>query len=152
MISTAFMKKVISLLIIAFVFFVAGYRYSAALYGEELAELREDYARRAVELQEEYRAKERFAKDSMVAAWEQRDAAYARLRERGAELERVRGEADAARRRLSSAGAATCKSERKQLERCADLLSSGAGLLERGVELSAKSAIDKDAIVKMVNY
>ena len=149
MISTAFMKKVISLLIIAFVFFVAGYRYSAALYGEELAELREDYARRAVELQEEYRAKERFAKDSMVAAWEQRDAAYARLRERGAELERVRGEADAAKRRLSSAGAATCATERKQLARCAGLLERGYGLLERGVELSSRTAIDKDVIVKI---
>lgn len=144
------MKKVISLLIIAFVFFVAGYRYSAALYGEELAELREDYARRAVELQEEYRAKERFAKDSMVAAWEQRDAAYARLRERGAELERVRGEADAAKRRLSSAGAATCKSEREQLARSAELLERCGCLLERGVELSSRVAIDKDTIVKLV--
>ena len=144
------MKKVISLLIIAFVFFVAGYRYSAALYGEELAELREDYARRAVELQEEYRAKERFAKDSMVAAWEQRDAAYARLRERGAELERVRGEADAAKRRLSSAGAATCKSEREQLARSAELLERCGCLLERGVELSSRVAIDKDTLVKLV--
>lgn len=131
-------------------FFFGGYQYAAALYGEELAELREDYARRAVELQEEYRAKERFAKDSMVAAWEQRDAAYARLRERGVELERVRGEADAARRRLSSAGAATCKSEREQLARSADLLERCGCLLERGVELSSRTAIDKDVIVKIV--
>ena len=131
-------------------FFFGGYQYAAALYGEELAELREDYARRAVELQEEYRAKERFAKDSMVAAWEQRDAAYAKLRERGVELERVRGEADAARRRLSSAGAATCKSEREQLARSADLLERCGCLLERGVELSSRTAIDKDVIVKIV--
>ena len=131
-------------------FFFGGYQYAAALYGEELAELREDYARRAVELQEEYRAKERFAKDSMAAAWEQRDAAYARLRERGVELERVRGEADAARRRLSSAGAATCKSEREQLARSADLLERCGCLLERGVELSSRTAIDKDVIVKIV--
>lgn len=139
----------IALLAVAFFF---GYKYASSVYGEQIAELREDYARRAVELQEEYRAKERFAKDSMVAAWEQRDAAYARLRERGAELDRVRGEAGAARRRLSSAGAATCKSEREQIARCAGLLERGCGLLERGVDLSAKSAIDKDAIVKMVNY
>lgn len=130
--------------------FVSGYRYAAALYEADIATLKEDYARRAVELQEEYRAKERFAKDSMVAAWEQRDAAYARLRERGAELERVRGEADAAKRRLSSASAATCKSEREQLARCAGLLERGYGLLERGVELSSRTAIDKDAIVKIV--
>ena len=139
----------IALLAVAFFF---GYKYASSVYGEQIAELREDYARRAVELQEGYRAKERFAKDSMVAAWEQRDVAYARLRERGAELDRVRGEAGAARRRLSSAGAATCKSEREQIARCAGLLERGCGLLERGVDLSAKSAIDKDAIVKMVNY
>ena len=141
--------RILAVLAMGAAFFFGGYQYAAALYGEELAELREDYARRAVELQEEYRAKERFAKDSMVAAWEQRDAAYARLRERGVELERVRGEADAARRRLSSAGAVTCKSEREQLARCAGLLERGYGLLERGVELSSRTAIDKDVIVKI---
>ena len=144
------MRKIITLVISVITLFFAGYQYAAALYGKELAELREDYAMRAVELQEEYRAKERFAKDSMVAAWEQRDAAYARLRERGAELERVRGEADAAKRRLSSAGAVTCKSEREQLARCAGLLERGCGLLERGVDLSSRIAIDKDALVKIV--
>ena len=142
--------KIVAVPAMGAAFFFGGYQYAAALYGEELAELREDYARRAVELQEEYRAKERFAKDSMVAAWEQRDAAYAKLRERGVELERVRGEADAARRRLSSAGAATCKSEREQLARSADLLERCGCLLERGVELSSRTAIDKDVIVKIV--
>lgn len=139
-----------AVLVVGAAFFFGGYQYAAALYGEELAELREDYARRAVELQEEYRAKERFAKDSMVAAWEQRDAAYARLRERGVELDRVRGEADAAKRRLSSAGAATCKSEREQLARSAELLERCGCLLERGVELSSRVAIDKDTIAKLV--
>ena len=137
----------IALLAVAFFF---GYKYASSVYGEQIAELREDYAMRAVELQEEYRAKERFAKDSMVAAWEQRDAAYARLRERGAELERVRGEADAAKRRLSSASAATCKSEREQLARSAELLGRCGCLLGRGVELSSRTAIDKDAVVKIV--
>ena len=139
-----------AVLVVGAAFFFGGYQYAAALYGEELAELREDYARRAVELQEEYRAKERFAKDSMVAAWEQRDAAYARLRERGVELDRVRGEADAAKRRLSSAGAATCKSVREQLARSAELLERCGCLLERGVELSSRVAIDKDTIAKLV--
>lgn len=139
-----------AVLVVGAAFFFGGYQYAAALYGEELAELREDYARRAVELQEEYRAKERFAKDSMVAAWEQRDAAYARLRERGVELDRGRGEADAAKRRLSSAGAATCKSEREQLARSAELLERCGCLLERGVELSSRVAIDKDTIAKLV--
>lgn len=144
------MKREIGYIALLAVAFFFGYKYASSVYGEQIAELREDYARRAVELQEEYRAKERFAKDSMVAAWEQRDAAYARLRERGAELERVRGEAGAARRRLSSAGAATCKSEREQIARSAELLERCGCLLERGVELSSRVAIDKDTIVKLV--
>lgn len=139
-----------AVLVMSVAFFFFGYQYAAALYGKDIAALREDYARRLVEVQEEYRAKERFAKDSMVAAWEQRDAAYARLHERGADLDRVRREADAARRRLSSASEATCQSEREQLARCASLLERSSGLLERGIDLSAKSAIDKDAIVKMI--
>lgn len=142
--------KIVAVLAMGAVFFFGGYQYAAALYGEELAELREDYARQTVAVQEEYRAKERFAKDSMVAAWEQRDAAYARLRERGAELERVRCEADAAKRRLSSAGAATCRFEREQLARSAELLERCGCLLERGVELSSRTAIDKDSLVKLV--
>lgn len=144
------MKREIGYIVLLAVAFFFGYKYASSIYGEQIAELREDYASRAVELQEEYRAKERFAKDSMVAAWEQRDAAYARLRERGAELERVRGEADAAKRRLSSASAATCKSEREQLARSAELLGRCGCLLGRGVELSSRTAIDKDAVVKIV--
>lgn len=144
------MKREIGYIALLAVAFFFGYKYASSVYGEQIAELREDYVSRAVELQEEYRAKERFAKDSMVAAWEQRDAAYARLRERGAELERVRGEADAAKRRLSSASAATCKSEREQLARSAELLGRCGCLLGRGVELSSRTAIDKDAVVKIV--
>lgn len=137
----------IALLAVAFFF---GYKYASSIYGEQIAELREDYARRLVELQEEYRAKEQYAVESMRLAWEQRDAAYARLRERGAELDRVRGEAGAARRRLSSAGAATCSAEREHLARSAELLERCGCLLERGVELSSRVAIDKDTIVKLV--
>lgn len=138
----------IAVLVTAFFF---GYRFAASVFGEEIAQLKEEYAVKVVEVQEEYRAKERFALQSMADAWEQRDAAYARLRDRGVELDRLRGEADAARRRLSSASAATCKSEREQLARSAELLARCGCLLERGVELSSRTAIDKDAVVKIVS-
>lgn len=146
------MKREIGYIALLAVAFFFGYKYASSIYGEQIAELREDYARRLVELQEEYRAKEQYAVESMRLAWEQRDAAYARLRERGAELERVRNEASSARNRLSRTTKDSCHAEREQLARCAALLERGCGLLERGVDLSAKSAIDKDAIVKMVNY
>lgn len=131
--------------------FVAGYQYAAALYGEDIAALREDYATRAQSLEIKYREKERNYAQSLVEAWEVRDAALARADDLTGDVERVRKQADAARRRLSGAGPDSCKSEREQLARCTDLVERGAELVRRGVELSERTAIDKDAVVKIVS-
>ena len=131
--------------------FAAGYRYSAALYGADIAALREDYATRAQSLEVKYREKERGYAQSLVDALEARDKALARADDLGADLERVRKQAADAKRRLSAAGAGTCKSEREQLARCADLVERGTELVRRGVELSERTAIDKDAVVKIVS-
>ena len=144
------MKKGLVAVAAFFLAFVGGYRYASALYESDIAKMKEEFAASSAAVSEEYRAKERFAIQSMADAWDQRDAAYALLRERESDFKRLRSEADSAKRRLSSVSSGACKTERKQLERCSDLLSSGAGLLERGVELSAKSAIDKDTIVRIV--
>lgn len=131
--------------------FAAGYRYSAALYGADIAALREDYATRAQSLEVKYREKERGYAQSLVDAWEARDKALARVDDLGADLERVRKQAADARSRLSATGAGTCDAERKQLARCAGLLERGTELVRRGVELSERVAIDKDAIAKIVS-
>ena len=131
--------------------FVAGYQYAAALYGQDIAELREDYATRAQALEAKYREKERTYAQSLVEAWEVRDAALARASDLSGDLDRVRREAAAARSRLSAARAGACESEREQLARCAVLVERGAELVRRGVELSERTAIDKDAVVKIVS-
>ena len=131
--------------------FVAGYQYAAALYGEDIAALREDYATRAQSLEIKYREKERTYAQSLVDAWEARDKALARVDDLGADLERVRKQAADARSRLSATGAGTCDAERKQLARCADLLERGTELVRRGVELSERTAIDKDAMAIIVS-
>ena len=130
---------------------VAGYQFAAALYGQDIAELREDYATRARELEEQYREKESLANAKVRAAWEERDIALARANDLSDDVARVRLEADAARRRLSAVTAGSCDAERKQLARCADLLERGTELVRRGVELSERTAIDKDAIAKIVS-
>lgn len=130
--------------------FVAGYQYAAALYGEDMAALREDYAARAQSLEIKYREKERTYAQSLVDAWEARDKALARVDDLGADLERVRKQAADARRRLSASSAGSCDAERKQLARCADLVERGAELVRRGVELSERTAIDKDSVVQLV--
>lgn len=131
--------------------FVAGYQYAAALYGEDIAALREDYATRAQSLEIKYREKERTYAQSLVDAWEVRDAALDRASDLSGDLDRVRLEADAARRRLSGTTSDTCKLERERLARCADLLERGTELVRRGVELSERTAIDKDAIAMIVS-
>ena len=143
------MKRVL-LVFVMVVSFVAGYQFAAALYGEDIAALREDYAARAQSLEIKYREKERTYAQSLVDAWEARDKALARVDDLGADLERVRKQAADARRRLSAAGSDTCKSERKLLERGAELVERGSGLLERCVQLAERTSIDKDAITKIV--
>lgn len=131
--------------------FAAGYRYSAALYGADIAALREDYATRAQSLEVKYREKERGYAQSLVDAWEARDKALARVDDLGADLERVRKQAADARSRLSATGSGTCDAERERLARCAGLVERGAELVRRGVDLSERVAIDKDAIAKSVS-
>lgn len=131
--------------------FGGGYRYAAALYGEDIAALREDYAEQARILEEKYRATEQKQTQALVAAWQERDAALARADRLSGDVERVRKQAADARRRLSAAGSDTCDAERKQLARCADLLERGTELVRRGVELSERTAIDKDAVVKIMS-
>lgn len=131
--------------------FVAGYQYAAALYGEDIAALREDYATRAQSLEIKYREKERNYAQSLVDAWEERDAALARVDDLTGDVERVRKQADAARRRLSGAGPDSCKSCREQLARCSGIVVRGAELVKRGVELSERTAIDKDAMAMIVS-
>lgn len=142
-------RELVAVLAMGVTLFVGGYRYAAAIYGEDIAELREDYASRAQQLEEKYREKERATAQSLVDAWEARDAALARASDLSGDLDRVRLEADAARRRLSGAGPNSCKSCREQLARCSGIVVRGAELVKRGVELSERAAIDKDAVVKM---
>ena len=129
--------------------FIGGYQFAAALYGEDLATLKEDYATRAQSLEVKYREKERTYAQSLVEAWEVRDAALARIDDLGADLERVRKQAADAKRRLSAAAGGTCNAEREQLARCTDLVERGADLVSRGVELSERTSIDKDAVVHL---
>ncbi len=143
--------KYVAVLVLSAAFFVGGYQYAAALYGADIAALREDYATRAHALEVKYREKEKVQYQSLVAAWEERDRALSRVADLGADVERVRKQAADARRRLSAAGSDSCKSCREQLARCAGLLERGAGVVGRCAGVGERIAIDKDAVVKIVS-
>lgn len=143
--------KYVAVLVASAAFFVAGYQYAAALYTKDIEEMRRDYAERSQATEEKYRAHEQKQTQALVAAWEERDAALARADRLSGDVERVRKQADAARRRLSASSAGSCDAERKQLARCAGLLERGTELVRRGVELSERTAIDKDAMAIIVS-
>lgn len=143
--------KLLAVLVLSAAFFVTGYQYAAALYGEDIAALREDYASRSQALEEKYREKERVQHQSLVEAWEERDKALANVERLSDDVDRVRKQAADARSRLSASAGGTCDAERKQLARCADLLERGTELVRRGVDLSERVAIDKDALTKIVS-
>lgn len=142
--------KMLAVLVFGAAFFVAGYQYAAALYTKDIEEMRRDYAERARVMEEKYRATEQKQTKALVEAWTQRDEALRRVVDLSGDVDRVRREADAARRRLSAVSAGSCESEREQLARCAGLLERGAELVRRGVELSERTAIDKDSVVQLV--
>lgn len=135
----------------ALIAFGAGCRYSAAQADAEISAWKEDYATRARALEEKYRESEALANAKLRAAWEERDIALAHASDLSADLERVRKQSAAARRRLSATAAGPCKSCEEQLARCAGLVERGAELVRRGVDLSERVAIDKDAIAKIVS-
>lgn len=130
---------------------VAGYQYAAALYGQDIAALREDYASRAQKLEESYREREALSAAKIRAAWEERDIALARANDLATDLDRVRSESAAARRRLSATAEGPCKPCEEQLARSTGIVERGAVLLQRCVRLSQRVAIDKDAVVKITD-
>lgn len=133
--------------------FYGGYELAATLYGKDIAELRQDYAARAASLEEKYREKEQAVRQSLVAAWEERDAAHAdadeRVRSIDADLGRMRDENAALRRQLSRASDDSCKRYREPLGECTRLLDESAELLGEGAEVRLRDAADIEAVRRL---
>ena len=134
--------------------FLGGYQVAAALYGRDIAQLREDYAVRAQLLEEEFRGKEAIARQSLVAAWEERDAAHREADRRVGELDdlarSLRDENAALRGELSGAPGDPCAPCARSLSECSRLLDESAGLLTEGARVRLEDAGDIDAIRRIV--
>lgn len=134
--------------------FLGGYQVAAALYGRDIAQLREDYAVRAQLLEEEYRDKEAIARQSLIAAWEERDAAHREADRRVGELDdlarSLRDENAALRGQLSGAPGDPCAPCARSLGECTRLLDEGAELLVEGAKIRLEDAGDIEAIRKVI--
>lgn len=133
----------------AVVLFAGGYRYAAAVYKADIAELREEHARAAKELTDEYRIYENETNERLAQAWESFEQARAESIDLRSDVVRVRDEAARLERRLSTAGDDSCKLERRQLARGASLVQRFAESAERCVRLAQECALEKNAIIRI---
>ena len=96
--------KYVAVLVASAAIFIAGYQYAAALYTKDIEEMRREYAERSQAMEEKHRAHEqKQTKHLWRHGRRRRDAALARIDDLTGDVERVRKQADAARRRLSGA-------------------------------------------------
>lgn len=150
----SFWIKVGAVAIGAVACFLGGYQVAAALYGRDIAQLREEYAVRAQLLEEDYRGKEALARQSLIAAWEERDAAHREADRRVGELDALarslRDENSALRSELSGAPGDPCAPCGRALGECTRLLDESAGLLAESARVRLEDAGDIKAIRKVI--
>lgn len=148
--------KIGAVAIAAAALFLGGYRFAAALYQADIDELKATHAMALAKKEKENRANERKQADALAQAWEEVEKRKAELAESRAdsgnlriELERVRIQSDRYRKRLSAAGASSCKHFAERLDLCVGLLEEGAGLSSEGASLSQRVAGKHDALARL---
>lgn len=130
-------------------FFIGGYKYAAALYKADIADMQAQHAMAMKEKTDEYRAKEKTQAQQLADAWDALERARAESVSLRDDVDRVRVEADHYRAELSRANSDSCTPFRKRLARCTDLLAEGASLSSEGAGLAERVAARKDAVVKI---
>lgn len=129
--------------------FVSGYKYAAALYEADIADMQAQHALALKEKTDEYRSKEQNQAQQLADAWDQLERARAESVDLRADVDRVRKLADSYRSKLSRTGSDSCDAVRERLASCTELLSEGAGLSAEGADLAERVAARKDAVVKI---
>ena len=128
--------KIAGALLAVLLAFGGGYRYAAALYERDAAELREAEAVARADM-----GRKQYAK--MVEALDALAGLRGELADARADAERVRRAAEVRARRTS---AAACSAERAAITACERLLRDSVGLLAEGRELLQETAGVHDAL------
>ena len=128
--------KIAGALLAVLLAFGGGYRYAAALYERDAAELREAEAVARADMGRKHYAK-------MVEALDALAGLRGELADARADAERVRRAAEVRARRTS---AAACSAERAAITACERLLRESVGLLAEGRELLQETAGVHDAL------
>lgn len=141
--------KIGGALFAAVALFACGYKYAAALYEADIADMQAKHALALKDKTDEYRAKEQSQAKQLADAWDALERARAESVDLRDDVDRVRKLADSYRAKLSGAGADSCTPLRKRLARCVGLLSEGSGLATEGASLSQRVAGKHDALIRM---
>ena len=128
--------KIAGALLAVLLAFGGGYRYAAALYERDAAELREAEAVARADM-----GRKQYAK--MVEALDALAGLRGELADARADAERVRRAAEVRARRTS---AAACSAERAAITACERLLRESVGLLAEGRELLQETTGVHDAL------
>lgn len=129
--------KIAGALLAVLLAFGGGYRYAAALYEKDAAELREAEAVARADM-----GRKQYAK--MVEALDALAGLRGELADARADAERVRRAAEVRERRAS---ASACGAERAAVSACEGLLRESVGLIEEGRSLLLRNAAVHDALV-----
>ena len=129
--------KIAGALLAVLLAFGGGYRYAAALYEKDAAELREAVAVARADM-----GRKQYAK--MVEALDALAGLRGELADARADAERVRRAYES---RLRKASAAACNAEQAAVARCENLLRESVGLIEEGRSLLLRNAAVHDALV-----
>lgn len=130
---------------------VGGYKYAAALYEADIADMQAQHALALKEKTDEYRAKEQSQAQQLADAWDNYEKARAESVDLRADVERVRNEADRYLSRLSSADRKSSSSSyQTQVFTCTRLLKESAELLEEGGRMAQEFAIGGETVVRLL--
>lgn len=131
--------------------FVSGYKYAAALYEADIADMQAQHALALKEKTDEYRSKEQNQAQQLADAWDQLERARAESVDLRADVERVRNEVDRYLSRLSSADRKSSSSSyQTQVFTCSRLLKESAELLEEGGRMAQEFAIGGETVVRLL--
>lgn len=131
--------------------FVSGYKYAAALYEADIADLQAQHALAMKDKTDEYRAKEQSQAQQLADAWDALERARAESVNLRGDVDRVRNEADRYLSRLSSADRKSSSSSyQTQVFTCTRLLKESAELLEEGGRMAQEFAIGGETVVRLL--
>lgn len=142
--------KIGAFAVVASALFLSGYKFAAAMYEADIAEMVAEYEARVSLVNQKTsedlvteRRKNAQAIDDYLARISQLER---RSRSDAVLVDRLQREL-ASRTEMSATGADPCRDCQEQISRCQRLLSRGVGLASRGAEMAVRNAAEKDAVV-----